>query len=35
MEGGPFPDGILESEDIVVEKRQKPKSKHITGPIPI
>lgn len=31
----PFPEGIMESEDIVVEKRGKPKSKYIKGPIPI
>jgi hypothetical protein len=31
----PFPEGILESEDIVVEKRGQPLSKHIQGPIAI
>ena len=31
----PFPQGILESEDIVVERRSKPKSKHVYGPYPI
>jgi hypothetical protein len=31
----PFPEGIMESEDIVVEKRGKPVSKYLKGPIPI
>jgi hypothetical protein len=31
----PFPEGILESEDIVVERRGMPKSKHVYGPYPI
>lgn len=30
-----FPEGILESEDIVVEKRSKPKSVHTYGPFAI
>tara|TARA_B110000285_G_C14863317_1_gene485613 strand:+ start:179 stop:457 length:279 start_codon:yes stop_codon:yes gene_type:complete len=29
----PFPEGIMESEDIVVEQRGKPKSKYIKGPL--
>jgi hypothetical protein len=32
---GPFPEGILESEDIVEVNRSKPISKHITGPFAI
>ena len=31
----PFPEGIMESEDIVVEVRGKPKSKYLKGPIAI
>lgn len=30
-----FPEGILESEDIVVEKRAQPKSNHLYGPFVI
>jgi hypothetical protein len=33
MADDPFPEGILESEDIVEEKRSKPISKHVAGPI--
>ena len=31
----PFPEGIMESEDIVVEKRGKPVSKYLKGPFAI